>query len=163
MRLAIIACIFSSGLVALAQDTAEIVTKVEAVKYPPLPRQARIQGDVRLHLGANGVEVISGHPLLVQTATQSFKDLGAADAVYHFNLVDPTVRITNRTVKRGGALGRVIFRALGMKTEKVIKEPECVDNDPPKNKIDLTKNPAEIWIYGSGTCVMTETNSIAYR
>jgi hypothetical protein len=108
MRIAIIACFFSIGLAALAQDNAEIVSKVEAVRYYPLSRSAGIQGDVRLHLGANGVEVISGHPLLTPTATQSFKDLGVADAVYHFSLVDPMVQITSRTVQRSDACGRLI-------------------------------------------------------
>lgn len=169
MRLAIIACIFSIGAAALAQDNAEIVSKVEAVKYPPLPRQARIQGDVQLHPGPKGVEVISGHPLLAETAMQSLKDLGKlsateVDVIYHFNIVDGDVRIimTSRTVQKGDAFYRLILRALGMKTEKVIKEPVSVV-DLPKNRIDLSKNPVEIWIYGSVPFVQTETTSIASR
>ncbi len=110
-ELAIIAGIFSIGLVAWAQDNAEIVSKVEAVKYPPLGRQPRIQGDVRLHVGAKGVEVISGHPLLVPGATKSLTELGRlseteVDVVYHCSLVEPTLRIN---------------------TEKTVREPECVD------------------------------------
>src|SRR5207248_469259 len=52
--------------------------KVEPV-YPPLARQARIQGDVYLQAstGADGlvtnVDVVSGHPLLVPAAIDAVK------------------------------------------------------------------------------------------
>ncbi len=164
MRIAIIACVFSIGFAALAEDNSEIVSKVEAVRYAPLARQARIQGEVRLHLGEKGVEVISGHPLLAQTAMQSFKDLGVADAVYHFSLVDSTVQITSRTVQRGDAFDRLILRALRIKTEKIVRGPdECVETPAPTNRIDLTKNPVEIWIYGSVPCLETQASYIASR
>ena len=47
--------------------------------YPPLARQTRISGTVRLHaiIGKNGsvqqLEVISGHPLLVQAALDAVR------------------------------------------------------------------------------------------
>jgi len=47
MRLAILA--LSMSFATLAQDSAEIVSKVEAVKYGPLSRLASVEGDVRLH------------------------------------------------------------------------------------------------------------------
>ena len=152
MKLAIIACVLSSGFAALAQDNAEIVSKVDAVRYPPLSRQARVQGDVRLHSGPKGVEVISGHPLLVPAATQSLQDLGKlsanVDVIYHFVLIDGT-RITSRVEKKGDAFDRLILRALGLKTERIIREPVCGDTDTPKNRIDLTKSPLEVWVYDS--------------
>jgi protein TonB len=48
--------------------------------YPALARQARIQGNVVLHaiIGKDGkveqLEVISGHPLLVQAALQAVRE-----------------------------------------------------------------------------------------
>ena len=48
-------------------------------QYPPLARQTRISGTVRLHaiIGKNGaveqLEVLSGHPLLVQSALDAVK------------------------------------------------------------------------------------------
>jgi TonB family protein len=57
---------------------AKIVTKVQPI-YPPLARQTRIQGTVRLHtiVGTDGsvkqLEVISGHPLLVQSALDAVR------------------------------------------------------------------------------------------
>jgi len=58
--------------------TSKLVHKTQPV-YPELARQARIQGTVRLHaiIGKDGVvkqlEVISGHPLLVQSALDAVK------------------------------------------------------------------------------------------
>jgi TonB family protein len=58
--------------------TAKIVEKTQPV-YPPLARQTRIQGTVRLHaiVGTDGsikqLEVLSGHPLLVQSALDAVR------------------------------------------------------------------------------------------
>jgi TonB family protein len=57
---------------------SNLLHRVEPV-YPPLARQARIQGDVRLTVqtGADGhverMEVVSGHPLLVPSALEAVK------------------------------------------------------------------------------------------
>lgn len=57
---------------------ASILSQTRPV-YPPLARQARIQGNVVLHaiIGRDGrvaqLEVISGHPLLVQAALDAVK------------------------------------------------------------------------------------------
>lgn len=59
-------------------QAAKIITKVQPV-YPPLARQTRIQGTVRLHViiakdGAiKQLEVISGHPLLQQASIDAVK------------------------------------------------------------------------------------------
>jgi protein TonB len=61
-----------------AVTAASIITQTKPV-YPPLARQARIQGNVVLHaiIDKEGkvaqLEVISGHPLLVQSALDAVK------------------------------------------------------------------------------------------
>ena len=63
---------------ALSPEGPPPVSQVDPV-YPPLARQARIQGDVRLQAsaGADGhpthLEVISGHPLLIGAALEAVK------------------------------------------------------------------------------------------
>ena len=58
--------------------TAKILQKLQPV-YPPLARQTRIQGTVRLHaiIGRDGLvkqlEVVSGHPLLLQSALDAVR------------------------------------------------------------------------------------------
>jgi len=57
---------------------AMLINRVQPM-YPPLARQTRISGTVRLHaiIGKNGavqqLEVISGHPLLVQAALDAVR------------------------------------------------------------------------------------------
>ena len=59
-------------------QAAMIINRVQPV-YPPLARQTRISGTVRLHaiIGKDGsvqqLEVISGHPLLVQSALDAVR------------------------------------------------------------------------------------------
>ncbi len=64
--------------VSAGVQEAKIINKVAPV-YPPLARQARIQGTVKLHaiIGTDGtieqLEVVSGHPLLIRAATDAVK------------------------------------------------------------------------------------------
>lgn len=57
-----------------------VLTKVSAPVYPPLARQARIQGDVRLTVSISrdglvkSVGLVSGPPMLAPVALQSVKD-----------------------------------------------------------------------------------------
>ena len=59
-------------------QTANLISKAEAV-YPPLARQARIQGTVRLEVtsersgSVNRLQLISGHPLLASSAQEAVR------------------------------------------------------------------------------------------
>ena len=59
-------------------QAARLVNRVQPM-YPPLARQTRISGTVRLHaiIGKNGaveqLQVVSGHPLLVQSALDAVR------------------------------------------------------------------------------------------
>jgi len=61
-----------------AVTAASLINKVNP-SYPPLARQTRISGTVRLHaiIAKNGtveqLEVLSGHPLLVQSALDAVR------------------------------------------------------------------------------------------
>jgi protein TonB len=61
-----------------AVQNAKLVNKVQPL-YPPLARQTRISGTVKLHaiIGKDGsvqqLQVVSGHPLLVQSALDAVK------------------------------------------------------------------------------------------
>src|SRR5216684_3357529 len=61
-----------------AVTAAHLINRVQPV-YPPLARQTRISGAVRLHaiIGKDGnvlqLEVLSGHPLLVQSALDAVR------------------------------------------------------------------------------------------
>ncbi len=59
-------------------QSARIINRIQPV-YPPLARQTRISGTVRLHaiIGKDGtiqsLEVMSGHPLLQQAALDAVR------------------------------------------------------------------------------------------
>jgi protein TonB len=61
-----------------AVQAAKLVNRVQPL-YPPLARQTRISGTVKLHaiIGKSGaveqLQVVSGHPLLVQSALDAVK------------------------------------------------------------------------------------------
>jgi TonB family protein len=84
----VFAVIFSAALISSAskaQSQSSIpqleatATKLSDPAYPPLARQARIQGAVRLHLHfhsdgtVESAEVMDGHPMLIVAAMESAK------------------------------------------------------------------------------------------
>ena len=135
------------------------LAQVKQIRYPPLAAAARVQGDVRLRSGPEGVVLIGGPPLLVQAAMEGVKslgrlsDLGDTEVVFHYSLVEPSVHEVTVRVKKGHAFDRLFLRVLGFKTEKTVKERECVDTEPPpENRIDSTKAPIEVWVYHRNLC-----------
>ena len=86
-----------------AQESSGALPEViehAAPLYPPLARQARIQGEVRLRVTTNGhvvtdVAVKEGHPLLVQSAEDSVRQWkfvdhvpGTFDVTFKFRVLD---------------------------------------------------------------------------
>jgi protein TonB len=78
---------------------ASIVTQTRPV-YPPLARQARIQGNVLLHaiIDKDGrvaqLEVVSGHPLLVQAALDAVKQWRYKPTLLNGDPVEVDTQIT---------------------------------------------------------------------
>jgi hypothetical protein len=90
-------------LIAFMCNAQDDVKNIDAV-YPPLARQARIQGDVRLSSGPESVKVISGHPLLIPPALDSLRKLAVwttqTEIVFHFVLVDSGTRVVRDSQTR---------------------------------------------------------------
>jgi hypothetical protein len=170
-RIAVLVIALLGPLATFAQDASEVASRiVEAVRYHPLARQARIQGDVRFRSGPGGITTISGHPLLVQEAVISLIRLGDLvgvknDATYHFALIGPDIGVTTRVEKKGNRFERLILHAFMMKTERVVEDVECTPTPTsiPKNRVEITEDRIEAWIYGRGVCVQTSTSQIALR
>jgi hypothetical protein len=168
-RCAVLVIALLAPLAAFAQDALGLASKVEATRYNPLARQARIQGDVRLRSGPDGITTISGHPLLVQEAVNSLRGLGKLsdveiEATYHFVLVDGTeIRTTTRVEKKGNRFERLILHTLMMKTDRVVQDTECIERPIlKKNRIEVTGNRIEVWVYGPvNSCLQPSTSQIA--
>lgn len=156
-------------LAAPAQDISGPVSMLEAASYPPLSRQARIQREVRLRSGPDGVTVISGHPLLAPTAVSTLKGVVGQprqveiEAIYHFVLVDPVIRVGTRVEKKGNRFERLVLHAFMMKTERVVEDTECVERPIEiKTRLEVTGNGFEMWIYGAAACPIS-SSQIALR
>jgi len=79
------------------------VSHYEEPTYPPLAREARIQGDVRLTVTTDGrsavnVEVKAGHPILAQAAANNARTWifvdhapGTFDVTFHYRIVTSDV------------------------------------------------------------------------
>jgi hypothetical protein len=99
---------------------ASVHPDLSALRYPPLARQARIHGTVRLsvtlHDGApTEITMVAGHPLLVPAATENLKkwrfDAGLPRTIvadYSFVLTDSDT--TSRRILRGDSLDRLFLR-----------------------------------------------------
>jgi TonB family protein len=80
-------------------EAANLITKVNPT-YPPLAKQARIQGVVQLNavIGADGtvknLQVISGHPLLVPAALEAVKQWVYRPTLQNGNPVEVATQIT---------------------------------------------------------------------
>ena len=168
--------LFFAFCITLRAQNNSIANKLEEVTYPRLPRLAGIHGDVRVRLtSSRDVELVSGHPLLAPAVIKSLADIvrlselgdipnAKIEIVYHFILVEPDIRTTTTTMKKGDSFDRFILRLLMMKTEKTVKSSECLEKvDRPENRVDSTRPLIEVWIYDAIPCANAEASYIASR
>ncbi|MGA9964281.1 MAG: energy transducer TonB [Terriglobales bacterium] len=98
----------SSQSSGAAQSGVVVLTKLAQPRYPPLARQARIQGDVEVTVGVRqdgSVEsavIASGHAMLREAALESaqnsqFECRGCGEAVTSYSLVYSFQLATERT------------------------------------------------------------------
>ncbi len=143
--------------------------KIAGIRYPPLAEAARIQGDVHVAFNAGVVTLVSGHPVLAQTALKSARALGSIqsatnlDMAYHFILVDTATVPTSTTAQRGNAFERSILRILGLKTEKVVVTYSCQEGVPPPNEIKIAGGIVEVWIDGTPRCFMPDAGTLVAK
>jgi len=156
VRTCTVACLAAAAIFGQTTEE-ELRSRLSNVHYPPLPQQARIQGDVHVSLNGSVVTLVAGHQLLAPTAMESAKALGSIqnqsvlDVTYHFVLVDTTRSVpTTTTVKRGNAFERAILRIFGRPTEKVVHDYRCEEGVAPPVEVKINGAALEVWIYGKG-------------
>jgi hypothetical protein len=168
MRWIFFALVFFWAASAQVTDD-ELRSKIEAVRYPILAEQARIQGDVRLSVKSGAITPLSGHPLLARTAVESARAFGSIqgrtdlDLTYHFVLVDAASMPTSVTVPRGNPFKRSVLRVFGLKTEKVVLKHRCQEGVPPAHDLKLVGAVVEITIYGRVRCLQTQAVTVAAK
>ena len=149
----------------------EPTTQIHQFSYPPLARQARIQGTVRLAKTNGTVTLLAGHPILFPTAfqaTESFPPIPGHNTItvtWHFEFTGPMTVYSERpvTIPITNKFERSLRRLLHLKTEKVVYESHCEPPTPPPNKLTLTGPHIEIWIAGTHACLQVQTASASAR
>jgi hypothetical protein len=141
-------------LVCLADGFAQSSATFDAIRYPPLATAARVKGDVLISDG----KVISGPPLLAQTALRSIDLLNirasGATVLVHFVLIDVVLSSKVETIEKGDAFDRFFLRLLRISTVKKIETQVCTQGpNAPANRIDSTRDPIDVWVYGKAPCI----------
>jgi hypothetical protein len=85
------------------------------------------------------------------------------EVIYHFVLVAETEIRVVKTIEKGNRFERLFLPALMLKTEKSAEYMECIESpSQPKNRIEVTENRIELWIYGSIPYVQTSESRVAF-
>lgn len=156
------------SIALIAQSAEETVrSNLASMKYPLLAEQARVQGVVHVKIESGRVTLLSGHPLLAPSAIANSDQLTSilgnpyADLTYHFVLTDSTTTVRRqRTVKRGNALTRRMFRVIGVKTEKVIQESVCENVPAAPPRIEADGKTIHVWIHGRSLCFQPDVSTL---
>ena len=154
----------------LAQTEDGLRSRIASVRYSPLAEMARIQGDVRLRVNSGVVALVSGHLLLAPLAIENAKKFGSIqgqanlDVTYHFVIVDTAISVPKlKTLKRGNAFERAVMRALGFKTERVVRTYECEEGVAPASNIKIDGAVVEVWVYGRTRCLQTDRATLVAK
>ena len=152
-------CLLAATFAAAAQTPPpELASQIQQVRYPPLARQARIQGTVRLAKTNGAVTVLAGHPLLIPIAFRATEALSGLDNItvtvrFEFTgertyYVDKpvVVPITNR-------FERSLRRLFRRQTERVIYESVCESPPSPPNTISISGAHVEIRVATAEKCL----------
>lgn len=151
MRLATALAYF--GCLGFAQSSATL----DAIRYPPLAAAVRIHGDVLVSAGSAD----TGDPLLREAALRGIDLLNfralQTSVLFHFILVENVQSTRTQVAKKGDAFDRFFLKVLRISTVKKVAIHECAEGpNAPANRIDSTKDPIEVWVYGNVPCVTVD-------
>ncbi len=151
------------------QQAEVILVKLSPPLYPPLARQARIMGDVRVYVhvrkdgSVESVELFSGHPMLAPTALESarksqFECRGCSDdaspypMTYTFGFLDDGKSKEVVTEKPALSAKCLFLWKCGIKRTTSW---QCPDSRP----TEMTESHGHVIILVSTVCVETQSAS----
>jgi hypothetical protein len=154
--------------VQVAPNQASLRDRVAAIRYPPLERQARIQGDVHAVWRQGLITAPEAHKLLAQSTVRIWAALGVetpdgTEILFHYAFDrEPEFRHTSTVVHRSNFIGRSLLRLFLMPTSKVVTKDECIDLPPPPTsaRFDQRGIPVEIWVHSASICLQTIADGV---
>jgi len=164
------------ALCAVLTMTAEepLRPNLDSFGYPTLARSARIGGPVQFLVKSDGVQLLSGHPLLVPAAKSNLETWAvpyASDTplsvTYIFRLTqDSRIEIVEMDRPIGDRFDRFFLRLFRRPVTRRIKEEVCLPQDTPAVYKNETKDGLpniEIEIGAGAICIQTDVAIVARR
>ena len=161
------------GFTLFAQDP--IRPNLDGFRYPALARSAMIQGTVQFVVKSDGVQLLSGHPILAagaksnveRWATRYVSD-APLSATYIFRLTAGTgTQVVEAEEPIGDRFERFFLRLFHRPVTKRVKKEVCVDSkDSPAGFRNGTKDglrTVEIDIEVGAFCLQTSTSYASQR
>jgi hypothetical protein len=157
----------------LTMTAQELVQpNLDGFKYPARARSARIGGTVQFSVKSDGIQLVSGHRLLVPAARNNLEKWAiryASDmplsVVYIFRLTDEvTTKIVEVDQPIGNGFDRFFLRLFRRPVTRQIKRWDCHPKDTPAVYKNETKDglpSIEIEIESGALCLETEAVAIA--
>jgi len=161
------------GVSVFAEDA--IRPNLDGFRYPALAHSARIQGTVRFMVKSDGVQLLSGHPMLAAAAKSNvekwatrYASEAPLSATYIFRLRAGTgTQIVEAEEPIGNSFERLFLRLFHRPVAKRIKKEVCVESkDSPPSFRNGTKDglrTVEIDIEVAAFCLQTSTSSLSGR
>jgi len=145
---------------------------LEGLKYPVVARFNGIQGTVELVVKSDGIQLVSGHPLLVAAAKSNLEKWATPRAsgtsllvTYVFRLTDSAVENVEVDEPIGNKFDRFFLRFFHRPVTRRIKEYRCVypeDYSPAvKSEVKDGRPSIEMNIEARYLCVITDVAAIA--
>jgi hypothetical protein len=163
-------CLIGTCLVATALCAqAPIQPDLEKLYYPALARSARIQGTVKFTANHGDIELVSGHPMLVQAAKNNLQTwapsqgLDAELAVSYIFRLRP-LDLVEQEEPIGNPVSRAFRRLFRMRTTRIVKLANCNDKRIATSFRESTQGDrrmVEVTIEAGATCVETQSSYLA--
>ncbi len=145
---------------------------LDGFKYPPLARSARIGGTVQFLVNSDGVQLLSGHPMLVPAAKSNLEKWAVPydsatplSVTYIFRLTDEVkTKIVEVDQPIGNGFDRFFLRLFRRPVTRRIKTWDCHPKETPAVYKNETKDglpSIEIEIGSGAMCVEPDVVAIA--
>ena len=143
---------------------------LDGFKYPVIPRSARIQGTVKFVVKSEGIQLVSGNPMLVAAAKSNLEKWAVPhvsdmplSVTYIFRFADREFVEVDEPI--GDRLDRFFLRLLGRPVTRRVTEEVCpvpkVRPTTYKNEMKDGIQSIEICIEAPSSCFNTDVAAIA--
>ena len=144
---------------------------LDGLRYPVLARSARIQGTVEFLVKSDGIQLVSGHPILAAAAKSNLEKWAVPHAsdtplsvTYIFHLTNGE-QITEADEPIGDRFDRFFLRIFHLPVSRRVKKYSCIEpkdhNRVLKSEMNGGLQSIEIDVESGASCLNTDVVAIA--